>query len=157
MKLVPLYKELRSLQGNTFKGKHYRELRQHIERMASTSTLPPAEQQAQVISYLIENRYVDDERFARLFIQDKIRFNRWGPKKIEQALWMKHVDERVYREQLEAVSDEQWQEALQPLLESKRKSIHASSPYEQRAKLIRYAMGRGFTMDQIQQCLSCDE
>ena len=49
MKLVPLYKELRSLQGNTFKGKHYRELRQHIERMASTSTLPPAEQQAQVI------------------------------------------------------------------------------------------------------------
>ncbi|MDO4951950.1 MAG: hypothetical protein Q4E49_07805, partial [Bacteroidales bacterium] len=40
---------LRSLQGNTFKGKHYRELRQHIERMASTSTLPPAEQQAQVI------------------------------------------------------------------------------------------------------------
>ena len=70
---------------------------------------------------------------------------------------MKHVDERVYREQLEAVSDEQWQEALQPLLESKRKSIHASSPYELRAKLIRYAMGRGFTMDQIQQCLSCDE
>ncbi|MBO6216715.1 MAG: RecX family transcriptional regulator [Prevotella sp.] len=115
------------------------------------------EQQAQVISYLIEKRYVDDERFARLFIQDKIRFNRWGPKKIEQALWMKHVDERVYREQLEAVSDEQWQEALQPLLESKRKSIHASSPYELRAKLIRYAMGRGFTMDQIQQCLSCDE
>ena len=111
------------------------------------------QEQAQVMAYLIENKYVDDARYARLFVSDKMRFNKWGPRKIEQVLWQKHVNESVYRPFLDAVSKEEWQAVLSPLLQSKRKSVRASSDYELRMKLIRFAMSRGFTMDIIERCI----
>lgn len=115
------------------------------------------EQQAQVMAYLIENKYVDDTRYARLYVRDKLRFNKWGPRKIEQGLWAKHVDEAVYRPFIDEVTVEEWQEVLAPLLKVKRRSMSDAAGYEARMKLVRYAMGRGFTMDVIERCLSCSE
>ena len=115
------------------------------------------EQQAQVMAYLTENKYIDDARFARLSVRDKLRFNTWGPRKIEQSLWMKHVDEDVYRPFLDEITAEEWQEVLIPLLQSKRRSMADPNSYEAKMKLIRFAMGRGFTMDVIDKCLSCNE
>jgi regulatory protein len=105
--------------------------------------------QARVIAYLVEHRYVDDHRYAELFVREKMKFNHWGPRKIEQALWAKHVDEAIYRPVLDAVSREEWAEILRPLLKSKQKSIKAETPYEEKMKLMRFAMGRGFTMEEI--------
>ena len=50
------------------------------------------EDQAQVMERLINERYVDDSRFARAFIYDKIRYSKWGRRKVEQALWAKRID-----------------------------------------------------------------
>ena len=44
-----------------------------------------------VLDRLIDEKFVDDERFARLFVREKIRFDRWGRRKIEQALYQKGV------------------------------------------------------------------
>ena len=41
--------------------------------------------QEKVISHLRKERYIDDERYARAFVKDKIRYNKWGRRKIEQA------------------------------------------------------------------------
>ena len=57
----------------------------------------PDEAQARIMETLTKGRFVDDARFAEAFVHDKIAFNGWGRRKIEQALWMKHVDERVYK------------------------------------------------------------
>ena len=51
------------------------------------------------------------------------------------------------------IDDERFCEVLRPLLASKRRSTRAASDYELNGKLIRFAMGRGFTMQQIRQCL----
>ena len=53
------------------------------------------EAQARVMERLTADRYVDDERFTRAFVNDKIRYNQWGRRKIEQALWAKGVDRSV--------------------------------------------------------------
>ena len=110
--------------------------------------------QDQVIDYLTTHRYIDDERFTRLFVRDKMQFNKWGRKKIEQALWGKHVKESVYLPILDEIDKNEWKTILLPLLETKRKSLHAASDYERKVKLIRFAMSRGFTMDIIEDCLS---
>ena len=44
-----------------------------------------------VLDRLIDEKFVDDERFARLFVREKIRFDRWGRRKIEQALYQKRA------------------------------------------------------------------
>ena len=111
------------------------------------------EAQAKVMARLVRERYVDDERYARAFVTDKIRYNKWGRRKIEQALWQKHIDNDIQQQVLDDVNPEEYVQMLRPLLQQKRKSTKAESPYELKQKLIRFAMGRGFGFDIIRQCM----
>ena len=115
------------------------------------------EAQARVMQRLVAERYVDDERYARAFVRDKIRYNKWGRRKVEQALWQKHIDEDIRREVLDAVGDEEYLEVLRPLLQQKRRSTKAASNYELNQKLMRFALSRGFTFDLIRQCIDVDD
>ena len=51
------------------------------------------------------------------------------------------------------MDDSRYTDLLQPLLQSKRRSTKASSSYELQGKLMRFALGRGFTVEQVRQCL----
>ena len=113
--------------------------------------------QARIMEYLVREKYIDDERYARFFAKDKIRYNKWGRRKVEQAMWQKHIDTDIQRRVLDDVDEEEYLAILRPLLKSKRKAVKASSDYEMNMKLIRFAMGRGFTMDIIRQCLDNDD
>lgn len=110
--------------------------------------------QAKVMQRLVKERYVDDERYARAFVKDKVRYNKWGRRKVEQALWTKHIDEDIRQRVLDEVDDEEYIAVLRPLLQQKRKSTKANSDYELNGKLIKFAMSRGFTMDIIKQCIN---
>ena len=114
------------------------------------------EEQAQVMERLVAEQYVDDARFARAFIYDKIRYNKWGRRKVEQALWMKRIDNSISKPLLDEVDDEEYLNILRPILKQKRKSIKAQSEYELTVKLIKFALGRGFTMDIIKQCIDVE-
>ena len=111
------------------------------------------EAQARVMQRLIEGRYVDDERYARAFVRDKIRYNKWGRRKVEQALWQKHIDEDIRQQVLDEVDDEEYLSVLRPLLSQRRKSTKADNDYQLNQKLMRFALGRGFTYDIIRQCI----
>lgn len=114
------------------------------------------EAQARVMARLVSERYVDDERYARAFVYDKIRYNKWGRRKVEQALWQKRIDEDIRKRVLDEVDDDEYLSVLRPLLKQKRKSTKANSDYELNQKLMRFALGRGFTFDIIRQCLTLD-
>ena len=113
--------------------------------------------QARVMQRLITERYVDDERFARAFANDKVKYNKWGRRKVEQAMWLKHIAEDIRQRVLDSIDDEEYIAILRPLLQQKRRSGKAHNDYELRQKLIKFAIGRGFTMDIIKQCISIDD
>jgi len=115
------------------------------------------EDQAKVIARLIKEKYVDDERFVHAFVYDKIRYSKWGRRKVEQALWMKRIDEHISKPILDEVDDEEYLRILRPLLKQKSKSISGRNEYERTMKLIKFALGRGFTMDLIKQCIEVDD
>ena len=106
---------------------------------------------------LIKERYVDDERYAQAFVKDKIRYNKWGRRKVEQTLWQKHIGEDIRNRVLDEVDDDEYLSVLRPLLKQKRKTIKANSDYELNQKLMRFAVGRGFTFDIIRQCIDVEE
>jgi regulatory protein len=106
-----------------------------------------------VIGKLVEGRYIDDGRFCRSFVNDKIHYDHWGRRKIEQALRVKRVPTEVSAPVLDAVPDDDYLQVLRPLLRAKWPTIKAATDYERSAKLIKYAMGRGFTLDLIRQCV----
>ena len=113
--------------------------------------------QSRVMARLVKERYVDDERYARAFVKDKVRYNKWGRRKVEQALWQKRIDDDIRERVLDEVDEEEYLNVLRPLLKQKRKSIKAENDYELNQKLVRFALGRGFTYDIIRQCIDVDE
>lgn len=115
------------------------------------------EAQNRVIERLTNERYIDNERYARAFVKDKVRYNKWGRRKIQQALWMKRIDEDIQQRVLDEIDDEEYLKVLVPLLKQKRKSIKAANDYELNQKLVRFALGRGFDYGIIRQCLDVDE
>lgn len=115
------------------------------------------EAQARVMQRLVSERYVDDERYARAFVKDKVRYNKWGRRKVEQALWQKHIDEDIRQQVLDEVDDDEYLSVLKPLLQQKRHSTKAANDYELNQKLVRFAVSRGFTYDIIRQCLDVEE
>jgi len=128
------------------------EMRDKMKRWEMTP-----EAQDRVIARLIKERYIDDERYARAFVKDKIRYNKWGRRKIQQGLWMKRIDDDIQQRILDEIDDEEYLNVLKPLLAQKRKSIKTQNDYELNQKLVRFALGRGFTFDIIRQCLDVDE
>lgn len=110
--------------------------------------------QARIMAYLTDHRFVDDMRFSRAFVAEKIRLNKWGPKKIDQALAAKGVDAATRHAALGEVDPQRYEEALRPLLAAKRMTISAADDYEANGKLIRFALSRGFEMETIRKCIS---
>lgn len=113
--------------------------------------------QNSIIGRLVNERYIDDERYARAFVKDKIRYNKWGRRKVQQALWLKHIDAEIQQCVLDEIDDNEYLDVLRPLLRQKRKTTKAQNDYELNQKLVRFALGRGFTFDIIRQCLDVDE
>ena len=113
--------------------------------------------QNRIIDRLIKERYVDDERYARAFVKDKIRYNKWGRRKVQQGLWQKHIDADIQQRVLDEIDEKEYLDILRPLLKQKRKSIRVASDYELNQKLARFALSRGFTFDIIRQCLDVDD
>jgi regulatory protein len=113
----------------------------------------PEEAQARIMEHLVRNKYVDDERYCRAFVHDKMEYNHWGRRKIEQALYVKHVDKAIQTKVLDEIPDSDFIDILRPLLDQKRRQTRADNDYEMNIKLMRFAASRGFTIDQIRQCI----
>ena len=128
------------------------EMRDKMKRWELDGTV-----QDRIIARLVKERYIDDERYARAFVKDKIRYNKWGRRKVQQALWQKHIDADIQQRILDEIDESEYLAVLRPLLQQKRKSIKAQSDYEMNQKLVRFALSRGFTFDIIRQCLDVDE
>lgn len=111
------------------------------------------EEQAHIMEQLVSGRFVDDERFTRAYVNDKIKYNGWGRRKIEQGLWAKGVDPDVQAKVLDEVDDEEYLRVLRPLLQQKARSLKFENEFDRQMKLMRFAQGRGFSYDQIQKAL----
>ena len=111
------------------------------------------EEKTRIVRHLVEEKYVDDHRYAEAFVRDKYRFNKWGRIKIAQGLRMKGIDKGTIDTAMEAIDEQEYIEILRDLIKSKRRSTKGKNDYEINGKLIRFATGRGFEFEAIRQCL----
>lgn len=107
-----------------------------------------------IIDRLRKEKYLDDTRFARSFINDKLNFNKWGRTKIIYELKKRNILESVYTPILEELSGDEFEKQLMHILSVKIKSVKGKNDYDKKTKLIRFAMGRGFTMDLVIKCVN---
>lgn len=113
----------------------------------------PEEEKIRILRHLVEEKYVNDERYAEAYVRDKYRFNKWGRIKIAQGLRMKGIDRESIEAAMEAIDEQEYLNILRELLKSKRKSTYGKNDYEVNGKLIRFATSRGFEFAAICKCL----
>lgn len=97
-----------------------------------------------VISGLIREKFIDDRRYARAFVNDKLRFAKWGKIKISYMLRQKGIPADIISETLNSIDTGNYEEILYSELLKKAKTLKAENEYEFRGKLIQFATGRGF-------------
>lgn len=97
-----------------------------------------------IISYLIKEGFIDEQRYTKAFVTDKFRFNKWGKIKISLALKAKGVSGSLIQDAVNSIDEEEYENTLNSLLKAKLKSIKYTSDYERDGKLFRFAQSRGF-------------
>lgn len=108
-----------------------------------------SEETDEIIAYLIEERYIDNQRYANSYAKDKFRFNHWGKYKISMMLRSKDIESETIEEALDQIDEEEYLEKLQQILRDKLRSLKYSSEYEKKGKLFKFAQSRGFESSAI--------
>lgn len=116
-----------------------------ILKKALTALDGDREEAERVVSRLIEEKYVDDRRYAMAFARDKASIAGWGEVKIRHMLLAKGVPMDMINEALEEIDEGKATARLEKLLEVKSRSLRDDP--QKKLKLLRFALGRGYCYD----------
>ena len=104
----------------------------------------PQEEKTKILDYLLDNRFVNDERFAKSFVRGKVNQSGWGVNKIRFHLMQKGIAKELIDEALGQTNEEVYRQRLIDILKTKAKTVKAASDFEKKRKLAAYAMQKGF-------------
>ena len=97
-----------------------------------------------IIERLINDNYLDEQRFARAFVNDKFKFNGWGRMKIAHQLRAKGITSECIDEALSLIDNDEYLATLERILTTKAATLQGREPQQARAALMRFAASRGF-------------
>jgi regulatory protein len=121
------------------------------EKLVSAGASPETEER--IITRLLDEKFIDESRYCRSFVNDKFRFNRWGRIKIGYELRKKGITAGIISEAIGQIDDEAYDSALFALLKEKKRTTKGNTDRELFIKLYRFAIGRGFESNHVVQHL----
>ncbi len=103
----------------------------------------------EVMANLIEEKFLDEERFARSFARGKFRMKQWGRTRIRQELKLRNISEYCIRKAMEEISEQDYLKTLMEVLEKRSMQIAEGNDFARKGKLAQYAMSRGFEAELV--------
>ncbi len=103
-----------------------------------------------VIAELISENFLNEERFAKAFVRGKFSIKHWGIQKIKQALKFHHISEYSVKKALAQIDTSNYAEELKKIVEKKLATLKKESPLQQKQKLYRYALSKGYESQYIE-------
>ncbi len=97
-----------------------------------------------IISILIKENFINEDRYAKAFVKDKFAYNKWGKVKITAHLKAKNIPSEIIRQSLDSIDNEYYLKILKGLISDHRRFIKAKNQYDLKAKLLRYGLSKGF-------------
>jgi len=113
----------------------------------------PPEQQKTIIQHLQKEKFLDEARYCKAFVNDKLQYNRWGIYKIRFELKKKKIPDSLIQQALKNLNPEENLERLRLLIEQKKKTVTGKNEWDIRVKLLRFASSRGFSQEEIEKVL----
>jgi regulatory protein len=108
----------------------------------------------EILLYLIENNFLDEQRYAEQFAGGHFRRKKWGRIKIRYALRQKQISENCIKKALQIIDEEDYLKILRQLLEEKNTTLRSEKNHFIRKKKIRdYLLQKGYEQGLIQDLL----
>lgn len=104
---------------------------------------------AAVLERLVRERFIDDRRYAAMFVREKLHLSGWGAYKIRTALSRKEIAREAIDEAMAAVDPAAQRPRLEEQLRRKMRTLRCNPPYELRTKLIRYGLSLGYSYETV--------
>ena len=104
----------------------------------------PHYEQQKIIARLIEEKFIDEKRYCHAFVNDKVKFNRWGRIKITAALRDKRLSQEHIKEALEDIDEDVYIQALKETIDIKRRELKDKNDLSTQQKITRHAASRGY-------------
>lgn len=106
------------------------------------------------IADLIEENFINEERFAIAYALGKFRIKHWGKIKIKHHLKAKGVPEKLIQQALRQIDPEEYEEKIGKIAETKIHSLQNQDMIHIRTKTYNYLLSKGYEMDIIRDILN---
>jgi regulatory protein len=103
----------------------------------------------EIISALIEEGYLNEERFAIAFASGRFRMKQWGKVKIKYELKQKQVSEYSIKKALKQIDEEEYLATFKKLVKEKYASLKAEQYLVRKKKTMDYLTGKGYEMELV--------
>lgn len=106
-----------------------------------------------ILESLRKDHFLDDERFARLFVRSKFNINRWGRIRIRLELERRRIPGPLINLALQELSEEEYRETILRLAMKKQMEIKGEKKLTIRDKIFTFVNGKGFEPDLVLQAI----
>ncbi|ATL46310.1 RecX family transcriptional regulator [Chitinophaga caeni] len=110
-------------------------------------------EQDELLAQLVEENFLNEERFARAFAGGKFRLKRWGKNKIKAALKMRDISGYCINKAMEEIDMDDYMKTLNKEAAKKFASVKETKEYQKKYKTLQYLMQRGFEQDLARQAI----
>lgn len=127
-----------------------------VERkLKSYSLIPQAEEE--ILIWLIQNDFVNEERFTRSFVRGKFNQNKWGRHKIRRELQMRQIPAHLISSGMEEIDEDKYREVLHALYKKKKGSLKSErESLKKKAKIRNFLLGKGYEPELINALIFSD-
>ena len=103
----------------------------------------------QLLSELISENFVSEERFARVYVRDKFYLNKWGKRKIITELQKRKISEYCIAAGLTEIDEQDYLQQLDTLFKKKKELVKGDSDFIKNQKAAAYLIGKGYEADLV--------
>ena len=103
----------------------------------------------EIITDLIINNFLNEERFAKSYASGKFNIKHWGRVKIKQGLKLKGVPDKILQKAIYSIDEDDYLQTIEKLAIKKAESLGENDPFKRKNKLMSYLQAKGFETDLI--------
>lgn len=122
------------------------------DKLNDMRMIPEAKEK--IIISLMQDGFLNEERFARSFVRGKFRIKKWGRIKITQELKKREISSPIIKLGLSEIREQDYQKALYELAEKKSEKIKEPNPYKKKKKLADHLLRKGYESHLVFDCIN---
>lgn len=122
------------------------------DKLDAMRMIPQAKEK--IIICLMQENFLNEERFARSFVRGKFRIKKWGRIKIKQELKKKEISTPIIKLGLAEIKETDYRKTLYDLAEKKEEKINESNSFKKKTKLADHLLRKGYESSLVFECVN---